>query len=305
MRQILISSQIVALVLAFSTLWSVPTQADITYYHWDALGSPVAASDEQGNLRWREDYKPYGEKIRNEPAAATNTRAYTGHAHDNDTGLTYMQARFYDPVVGRFMAVDPIAFTEANLHSFNRYSYANNNPHTYFDPNGEEALRINLGFVGLTAGIDDASGQPFLQVRAGTVGGGAEYYRNYNFFDSNTRMVGDCKVCDARAESTGMNITAGGSLRVGPVGVDGKVFERIEKIANVEHSNGKITSYGISTNENLKARSTLGVAKPDITPRNRPYIGANVDLEANVEWGWLVPWSRINSSVQSQREPNF
>ena len=46
-----------------------------------------------------------------------------------------MQARYYDPVIGRFYSNDPIGFRD--VHSFNRYAYANNNPYKYTDPNGE------------------------------------------------------------------------------------------------------------------------------------------------------------------------
>ncbi len=46
-----------------------------------------------------------------------------------------MQARYYDPVIGRFYSNDPVGFT-GNAHSFNRYAYANNNPYRYTDPDG-------------------------------------------------------------------------------------------------------------------------------------------------------------------------
>jgi len=45
-----------------------------------------------------------------------------------------MQARYYDPVIGRFYSNDPIGFRD--VHSFNRYAYANNNPYRYSDPTG-------------------------------------------------------------------------------------------------------------------------------------------------------------------------
>lgn len=50
----------------------------------------------------------------------------------------YMQARYYDPVIGRFYSNDPVGYTDANpVHSFNRYMYVNNNPYKYVDPNGK------------------------------------------------------------------------------------------------------------------------------------------------------------------------
>tara|TARA_B100000519_G_C14151764_1_gene394913 strand:- start:363 stop:1013 length:651 start_codon:yes stop_codon:yes gene_type:complete len=49
-----------------------------------------------------------------------------------------MQARYYDPVIGRFYSNDPVGYTSANpVMSFNRYLYVNNNPYKYTDPNGE------------------------------------------------------------------------------------------------------------------------------------------------------------------------
>ena len=45
-----------------------------------------------------------------------------------------MQARYYDPVIGRFYSNDPLGFRD--IHSFNRYAYANNNPYRYTDPTG-------------------------------------------------------------------------------------------------------------------------------------------------------------------------
>ncbi len=134
-----------------------------TYFHFDALGSPVAASDQAGNVVWKEEYRPYGARIKQEPAAGSNTRWYTGHPQDDDTGLTYMGARYYDPIVGRFMATDPKRFDENNPHSFNRYAYANNNPYKFVDPDGEAAflapLLWVLGVISAgSTGVDIGSG---------------------------------------------------------------------------------------------------------------------------------------------------
>ncbi len=131
----------------------------LTYYHWDALGSPIAATDQQGNVVWREEYKPYGERIKNEAAAQANTRWYSGHPHDQATGLTYMGARYYDPAVGRFMGVDPNGFAETNPHSFNRYAYGNNNPYKYIDPDGRAAETV-LDLISLGLSINEYRQDP-------------------------------------------------------------------------------------------------------------------------------------------------
>ncbi len=134
-------------IALFLLSFSAQSAEQITYHHFDALGSPIAATDEQGNVLWRERYQPYGDRIKKEPAAATNTRWYTGHPLDPETGLNYAGARYYDPVIGRFMGMDPKDFSEGNPHSFNRYNYGNNNPYGYIDPNGQWSTDAHIYLI--------------------------------------------------------------------------------------------------------------------------------------------------------------
>ncbi|WP_137938603.1 RHS repeat-associated core domain-containing protein [Chitinivorax sp. B] len=87
-----------------------------------------------------------------------NREWYTGKTHDDDTGLDYFGARYYDAVAGRFLAMDPVDVNPASLYSFNRYGYANNNPYRYNDPTGMESEGASggLGDKGTMAmrGID-------------------------------------------------------------------------------------------------------------------------------------------------------
>ncbi len=50
-----------------------------------------------------------------------------------------MQQRYYDPVAGRFLSVDPVVADASKGASFNRYTYAGNNPYKYYDPDGRQA----------------------------------------------------------------------------------------------------------------------------------------------------------------------
>ncbi|WP_420232920.1 RHS repeat domain-containing protein [Pseudomonas sp. ABY48] len=124
----------------------------VTYFHNDISGSPMAATDAAGNLLWKENYKPYGEKLNRSAPSSNNKIGYHGRAYDDATGLSYMGARYYDPVLGRFMGVDPVDFQEDNLHSFNRYAYANNNPYKFVDPTGEYA-DLAIETMSLAAGM--------------------------------------------------------------------------------------------------------------------------------------------------------
>lgn len=96
-------------------------------------------------FKTKQHYTPYGKSIEGE----VDDVGFTGHKYDKSTGLVYMQARYYDPVIGRFYSNDPVGYTSENpVMSFNRYMYVNNNPYKYTDPNGEFLDTIvDIGFI--------------------------------------------------------------------------------------------------------------------------------------------------------------
>jgi RHS repeat-associated protein len=114
------------------------TLADVTFVHTDALGSPVAETNSAGQLVRLSHYNPFGEELEQKK----DDVAYTGHKYDAELALSYMQARYYDPVIGRFYSNDPIGFRD--VHSFNRYAYANNNPYKYVDLDGMAPNRAGV-----------------------------------------------------------------------------------------------------------------------------------------------------------------
>jgi RHS repeat-associated protein len=116
--------------------------ATIKYQHTDALGSPVAVTNQAGTVIERNDYEPYGAVI-GQPNK--NGIGYTGHMMDGATGLTYMQQRYYDQSLGRFLSVDPVTANAANGGNFNRYKYAANNPYRFTDPDGRQDAADRFG----------------------------------------------------------------------------------------------------------------------------------------------------------------
>ena len=112
----------------------------ITYIYTDPHGTPLAEADANGNVITTFDYSPYGNQTLGNPAAGPG---YTGHVDDPDSGLVYMQARYYDPLIGRFQTTDPVLTDAGNLFHFNRYAYANDNPGTNLDPDGRDCTTAN------------------------------------------------------------------------------------------------------------------------------------------------------------------
>lgn len=140
-----------------NTLWllglSFASQAwTVRYQHTDLQGSVIAESNAQGSIQQRYDYKPYGEGTPSQKSGL----GYTGHLEDPELWLTYMQQRFYDPVIGRFYSNDPVGFTTQTPVTFSRYAYANNNPYKFTDPYGRASWPVaknSKGQIVVTSGF--------------------------------------------------------------------------------------------------------------------------------------------------------
>ena len=118
----------------------------VHYYYTDPQGTPLVKTDASGNVIARYDYAPYGATVAS-LGAAPNGPGYTGHVNDPETGLVYMQARYYDPAVGRFLSIDPVSPGAGNAFNFNRYAYAANNPARYIDPDGRTCTEANKTYT--------------------------------------------------------------------------------------------------------------------------------------------------------------
>lgn len=146
-----------------------------TYFvHTDHLGGTNVVTDESGEVVEVTDYLPFG-KINTSVTngSFSEARKYTGHVYDEDADLNYMNARYQDGNIGRFLSQDP-AFqvvgsgklkdkTGLDLETylsdpqnFNSYSYARNNPLKHVDESGEfvqlaPALIVVASFVAVNA----------------------------------------------------------------------------------------------------------------------------------------------------------
>ena len=98
----------------------------VTYRHDDFRGNVSFASDETGAVVEHHHYAPFGRAASYGPGAG----ARTFEARREVAGLVLMQARMYDPTVGRFLSPDPV------LQLVNQYAYAQGNPIDYVDANG-------------------------------------------------------------------------------------------------------------------------------------------------------------------------
>lgn len=108
----------------------------ITY---DAIGNPL--SDGTWTYAWQ-----HGRQL-----GAVNPLRYRGYVYDTETGLYYLNSRYYNPVWGRFVNADGYASTGQGFDGHNMFAYCGNEPVNRYDVGGmfwKEAIR-GITHVGL------------------------------------------------------------------------------------------------------------------------------------------------------------
>jgi RHS repeat-associated protein len=105
-----------------------------SYYAQDGLGSVVGTSNNTDSTTQTERFDAWGNKLSGTIPQAAQI-GYTGREPD-ETGLIFYRARYYDPMLGRFVSRDPIGLAGG----INRYAYVNGNPVNLVDPWGRAAL---------------------------------------------------------------------------------------------------------------------------------------------------------------------
>ena len=205
-------------------------------------------------------------------------QGYTGHVGDN-TGLVYMQARYYDPVIGRFYSNDPVdalghLSTPNGIHGFNRYAYANNNPYKFTDPTGMSS-EIELEKPDLGEVVANMFG--FENVAEGTQAGNAAIDATGEAIEGTTKELGS-------RTSVSVNGTAGIGLgaKAGAT-VDSKTFQ----------GEGFELSAGLTgTAHGATARGTVNfiLIKPDASA-NGPIASTTLMGGAGLGGGVTIQWT--------------
>jgi RHS repeat-associated protein len=113
------------------------------YFNMDHLGSISTITDENGVVQERLSYDAWGKRRfpngADDPSgsiASQTDHGFTGHEQLDEVGLVNMNARMYDPLLGRFGTPDPTTENPFSTQGWNRYSYVGNSPVNFTDPSG-------------------------------------------------------------------------------------------------------------------------------------------------------------------------
>ena len=152
------------------------------WYHRDHVESTRVLSDAGGAEAAKYEYEAFGEVI-SSTGSGENDRQFGAHQLDPESDLLYMGARYYDPAVSRFSQPDSIVPEPDDPQSWNRYSYARNNPVNRVDPTGHadwfnwdtalDVAQLGIGVAGLipvVGNVADAANVAISTARGDLVG---------------------------------------------------------------------------------------------------------------------------------------
>ena len=123
--------------MPYSLIYNDGTATTTYYYITNLQGDVMYLVDASGNEVAAYDYDPYGKVITSTgDLAAVNPLRYRGYYYDTETGFYYLQSRYYDPEICRFINADSYASTGQGYMGYNMFAYCNANPVALVDTSG-------------------------------------------------------------------------------------------------------------------------------------------------------------------------
>jgi len=123
----------------------------LKYVHADHLGGTLKITDSGGAVQRSNVYDPFG--VETDASSGTWSMRYAHQGKEVDkTRLSYYGARYYDPLLGRFLSADNVIVRPYDPQSLNRYAYVRNNPLRLVDPDGH-AWQMLAGTIAWGVGL--------------------------------------------------------------------------------------------------------------------------------------------------------
>lgn len=128
---------------------SATAEPSFYYYLLNVQGDVIALMNANGTIVAEYQYDPWGvptvktaSNAQGSDAAIGNVNPlrYRGYYYDTETGFYYLQSRYYDPVIGRFISADNYMSTGQGFIGCNMFAYCTNNPVCYVDEDGSVAV---------------------------------------------------------------------------------------------------------------------------------------------------------------------
>jgi len=173
------------------SLSSMTVGSNTLYFSYDASGTPVSVTyngtayyyatnlqsdvtailNSSGTAVVSYTYDAWGRPLTTTGDLAStlgthNPLRYRGYVCDSETGLYYLQSRYYNPEIGRFINADALVATGQGLLGNNMFAYCNNNPVNYLDSTGQEPVTITITVTACAVIAVIALGDSLIRVGA-------------------------------------------------------------------------------------------------------------------------------------------
>jgi RHS repeat-associated protein len=268
------------------------TSAGSSWFMYNGHGDVTALTNGANTVQATYYYDAFGVH-REQTGAADNPYRYSGYTFDEESGLYYLKARFYDPELARFMQEDTYRGNSADPLSLNLYTYVSNNPLVYWDPTGHYVSptdKANLS-TSQIAGLEkatadwnkanaagDKAGMAAANATANAIRASAGYSggTNGNTVTVNkgntvkTVVVTDTTNVRNSGTITTVNVSTGATSTINNSGTIGTMHVATGATSTVNNRGTiqVVNNYGTSTINNIGKTSSVGIVNNSGTVKN-------------------------------------
>ncbi|MFF5639506.1 polymorphic toxin-type HINT domain-containing protein [Streptomyces sp. NPDC012825] len=228
------------------------TNTGLSWIVDDHHGTASMSVDATTQAVTRRYTKPFGEARGNTPTWVDD-KGFLGKPQDEETGLTHIGAREYDPDLGRFISVDPILAPDTH-ESVNGYTYSRNAPTTFSDPTGLKEIITERG------GVSD---DKYLRDHNASWSGGPG---NWTYTQHNDTPI---TFSDGSSGTLRKTVTIGKTVKV-------EYFIKGPDPVPVKKEAAPFTGYAMGTNPNYNPNVPLGIDRGPLATWQKVVLGAAV-----------------------------
>ena len=267
------------------------------FYLKDHLGNNRVVAKQDGSVIQTSDYYPYGMIFAESTSTDAQPYKYNGKELDTKGGLNLYDygARHYNPVIGRFMTMDPLA---EKYYSWSPYAYCMNNPIKYIDPNGQDPKKLShwIRFGKETAKAFDVVASVGLQIAGEVELGSKKVGGDMNLISQDVAGIKDGVLFHPGSNFDKMEIKQGVELGVGLIStsvqktIKGEAGNQIVEeqqsvsLGLFEHTNTETTPIDQNYHMVGKTQKTSETKTADLSFKAKAIIGIEVSLDLNKVW---------------------
>lgn len=270
------------------------------FYLKDHLGNNRVVAKQDGAVAQTNDYYPYGMTFAESTTTDAQPYKYNGKELDTKGGLNLYDygARHYDPVLGRFMTMDPMA---EKYYGWSPYVYCLNNPIKYMDPDGRDPKKLShwIRFGKETAKAISVVASVGLQVAGEVELGSKKIGGDMNLISQDVAGVKDGVFFHPGGNFDKAETKQGVELGAGLIGVSmqkkikeesgNQMLEEQQSVSLglLEHTNTETTPIDQNYRTVGKTQKTSETKTADLSVKGKAIIGIELSLDLNKVWDAL------------------